>query len=110
MLPTNRFSTRPLYLQLRDALAERAREHARPVPARFEDRARRHPDRIAVCTPAWRVTYRQLHSDVDRIARLVVGARGSHSEPVALFLGDDIAMMASLLAVRNASILDELVS
>jgi amino acid adenylation domain-containing protein len=72
------------------------------VPARFESRACRYPDRIAIRTQARCVTYRQLHSDVDRIARAVSGARGPHSEPVALLVGDDIATIASMLAVMKA--------
>lgn len=72
------------------------------VSARFETMALRHPDRVAICLGTRRVTYRELLAEIDRIARAVVGARGPHSEPVALLLGDDVAMVATIFAVLRA--------
>jgi amino acid adenylation domain-containing protein len=72
------------------------------IGARFESRARRFPDRIAIRTSTRQVTYRQLEDRVDAIARALVAARGPRSEPIALLLNDDLDSVAATLAVLKS--------
>ncbi|HXV12830.1 MAG TPA: amino acid adenylation domain-containing protein, partial [Candidatus Krumholzibacteria bacterium] len=72
------------------------------IGARFESRARRFPDRIAIRTSTRRVTYREFEARVDAIARAIVAARGPQSEPVALLLNDDLDSVTAMLAVLKS--------
>ncbi len=69
------------------------------ISARFESRARLHPHRIAVEWGARRLTYDELARRVDRIAHAIVTASGGRASPVALLLGEDVALIAAMLAV-----------
>ncbi len=72
------------------------------ICARFEECARRHSDRVAIQTLAQRVTYRELDARVDCIARAVLAARGSQTEPVAILFAAAAAAVAAMLAVLKA--------
>ncbi len=77
-------------------------ETEQSVFARFDRVVERCRDRVAIQTPAARVTYGELAARVDAIARAIVARRGTRSEPVILLLSDDIAVIAALFAALKA--------
>jgi amino acid adenylation domain-containing protein len=72
------------------------------IPARFEQQARMHPDRIAIQDPETTLTYRDLNRLANRIARAVLTVRGARPEPVALLLGNGVPVVAAMLGVLKA--------
>ena len=72
------------------------------VPARFEQQARMHPDRIAIEDAYTTLTYDNLNRLANCIARAILAVGGAGSEPVALLLGNGVPVVAAMLGVLKA--------
>ncbi|MFQ5853349.1 MAG: amino acid adenylation domain-containing protein, partial [Candidatus Binatia bacterium] len=72
------------------------------IPDRFEQIVRRYPDRIAVKTKNYTLTYDQLNKSANRMARAILAQRGEGEEPIALFLEKDAPLIAAILGVLKA--------
>ncbi|WP_406688704.1 amino acid adenylation domain-containing protein [Saccharopolyspora sp. ID03-671] len=66
---------------------------------RFEERAARFPDRVAVSCAGEAVTYAELDADANRLARLLVERGAGPGTAVALALPRGIRLVAAVLAV-----------
>jgi amino acid adenylation domain-containing protein len=77
-------------------------ELARGVSQRFEQQVRRFPDRLAIKSPANAITYAALNRLANRMARAILGRRGTGSEPVLLLFEKDAPLIAAMLAVLKA--------
>ncbi|MET0395249.1 MAG: non-ribosomal peptide synthase/polyketide synthase, partial [Longimicrobiaceae bacterium] len=83
--------------------AEFARgEMEQTIPARFEARARLHPERLAVRTRTTRLTYAELDRAAEGVARAILRARPAGPERVALLFEHDAAMIVGILGVLKA--------
>jgi amino acid adenylation domain-containing protein len=79
----------------------------RPLPTRrlhelFEDRARRHPDVVALVHRDRRWTYGELNQRANRLARALVRAGLDAENTVAVVMHRDLYWAASVLAVFKA--------
>jgi amino acid adenylation domain-containing protein len=72
------------------------------IPARFEEIVRRLPDHLAIKTAQVAVSYGQLNSIVNRLARTIVERRGSAPEAVGILVDRGSAPAAAMLAVLKA--------
>jgi amino acid adenylation domain-containing protein len=72
------------------------------IPARFEEIVRRLPDHVAIKTGQVVVSYAQLNSVVNRLARTIVERRGSAPEAVGILVDRGSAPAAAMLAVLKA--------
>ena len=72
------------------------------IPARFEKQVAICPDRIAVHSNGRPFSYADLNRMANRLAATVLAKRGNRSEPVALLLGHDAIMIASIIGVMKA--------
>ncbi|MGH7830549.1 MAG: amino acid adenylation domain-containing protein, partial [Candidatus Binatia bacterium] len=69
---------------------------------RFEKIVRLYPDRIAIKTPDQVVTYADLNAIANRLARAILAARGSATEPIGLLLDNGTALFATMIGVLKA--------
>ena len=77
---------------------------AHTVGERFYAVARKFPERIAVRSPSVQWTYRQLASEVSRIAGGLSRAVGAdYGRPIALLMDHDGPLVAAVLGVISAS-------
>jgi amino acid adenylation domain-containing protein len=72
------------------------------IPNRFEQRVKKHPDRIAIKSKNHALTYDDVNKTSNRIARAILEQRGSGEEPIALLLENDAAMIATMLGALKA--------
>ncbi len=72
------------------------------ITERFEQQARRHPERTAVRTGAHSWTYERLAREADRAARAVLELAGSGPQRVALLFDQDAPMIAAILGSLKA--------
>jgi amino acid adenylation domain-containing protein len=72
------------------------------LPQRFEEQARRYPERLAVRTRAAALTYAELDTRANRIAHGILRARGPEPEPIALMFGHGAGAIAGMLGVLKA--------
>ncbi len=72
------------------------------IPMRFEKIVQKYPDRIAVKTQEKALTYAELNSVANGIARAILERRGNAAEPVALLFRKGAEQMASILGVLKA--------
>jgi amino acid adenylation domain-containing protein len=77
----------------------RKEEIEQSIPSRFEKIVAQYPDRIAVKTKNYTLTYDALNKMANRIARAIVVQRGEGEEPIALLLENDAAMITAILGV-----------
>ncbi|MGW1930595.1 amino acid adenylation domain-containing protein [Streptomyces sp. NPDC001919] len=68
----------------------------------FEERVRRHPDRVAAVHRGRRWTYRDLNLRANRLARALLARGMRREEAVAAVLPRDLYWMAGVLAVLKA--------
>ncbi|MFC9792854.1 amino acid adenylation domain-containing protein [Streptomyces sp. NPDC127584] len=68
----------------------------------FEERVRRHPDRVAAVHRGRRWTYRDLNLRANRLARALLARGLRREETVAAVLPRDLYWMAAVLAVLKA--------
>jgi nonribosomal peptide synthetase DhbF len=72
------------------------------IARRFEEQAALNPDRVAITSGNRQITYAQLNSRANRLARLLI-ARGAGPESlIAITMPHSIELVASLLAVVKA--------
>jgi amino acid adenylation domain-containing protein len=69
---------------------------------RFHDIAHTHPGRIALRTAERTVTYSELNSASNRIARAISDRRGNEPEPVALLFSARASLFEAMLGVLKA--------
>ncbi|MEV8474422.1 amino acid adenylation domain-containing protein [Streptomyces sp. NPDC051173] len=72
------------------------------VPARFEERAARTPDAVAVTCDGTALTYGELNARANRLARLLVERGAGPGRTVALALPRSVDLVAGLLAVLKS--------
>src|SRR3990172_3079916 len=72
------------------------------IPDRFEQMVRRYPERIAVKTKNYTLTYAELNRMANRVARAILARRGEGEEPIALLLEHDAPMVAAILGTLKA--------
>ena len=69
---------------------------------RFEKIVRQYPHHVAVKMGEVVVTYAELNGMSNRVARAIVAARSSDSEPIGLFFATGVAQIAAVLGVLKA--------
>ena len=69
------------------------------IPARFEEIGQRLPDQIAVKVEQAAVTYAELNSTANRLARMIIAQRGTEPEAVGILVGRGFAPAVAMLAV-----------
>ena len=74
----------------------------RSICDRFDEMARRHPDRLAVQDMSQRVTYSELSAMAVRIAAAVQSAVSGRDGPVAVLAPTSVGSVASMLGVLAA--------
>lgn len=72
------------------------------IPRRFEEIARRNPNRLAVKTRKQALDYAQLNNAANIVARAVLDRSSEAAEPVALLLENDMPMIAAILGALKA--------
>ncbi len=72
------------------------------IPAHFERQVAHDHDRVAVRVKGRRLSYGDLNTIANRIARALLSQRGNEAEPIALLLGHDADMIASIIGVMKA--------
>ena len=73
-----------------------------PVPTCFERQVRRHRDRIAIKTGADELTYAELNSAANRLARAILANAGDGSEPVMLVFGQSANAILGIMGTLKA--------
>jgi amino acid adenylation domain-containing protein len=71
-------------------------------PERFEAIVRLYSDRIAIKTTNQVVTFADLNAVANRLARAILAARGTTSEPIGLLLDNRPVLFAAMLGVLKA--------
>jgi len=71
------------------------------LASRFEQTARRHPDRLAVKDRSLQLTYAQLEEAANRVAHAILARYGAGPEPVALLFEHGGAFVPALLGVTK---------
>jgi amino acid adenylation domain-containing protein len=74
----------------------------RSIPGRFEEIARRCPDRIAVEAGTDRLTYAELNALANRAARTILAQGGGRGKPIGLLLEKGALQIAAMLGVLKA--------
>ena len=69
---------------------------------RFEQQVNLNPERIAVKFKGQSVSYRQLNERANRVARVLLQARGEREEQIALLLENGDMLIAAILGVLKA--------
>jgi amino acid adenylation domain-containing protein len=69
---------------------------------RFEQQVDRYPDRLAIKTENYKLTYGMLNNLANRIAHGILEQRGEGLEPVALLFELDAPLIAAILGVMKA--------
>ena len=69
------------------------------IPGRFEKQVAKYPDRLAVKTRCYNLTYMALNQTANRLAHTVRAQHTRGGEPIALLLGHDAPLIAAMLAV-----------
>ena len=77
----------------------RKEEIEQSVPDRFEQMVRMYPDRLAIKTRNYALTYDGLNHIANRVARTILARRQEGEEPIALLFESDAPMMAAILDV-----------
>src|SRR5580704_3646160 len=77
-------------------------ERESSITARFSSIAAEYRDRVAVKTTDTVLTYGELDEISGRIAAVIIESRGFREEPVALFLSDDVWMVAAIFGTLKA--------
>jgi amino acid adenylation domain-containing protein len=72
------------------------------IPARFEQQVACHPDRLAVVSQQFQVTYIELNQISNRIARAIMEHVGNGEEPIALLLEHGADLIAAIMGILKA--------
>ncbi len=77
----------------------------RPVPERFQELARRQPDRLAVKTPELILTYGDVNRGANRIAHALIAGPSDPRTPVAILLDNGPSLtVASMGALKSGRV------
>jgi len=80
----------------------RPEEIEQSIPNRFEQQVAKYPERIAVKSKNYTLTYDTLNKTANHVAHAILAQRGEGEEPIALLLENDAPMIASVLGVLKA--------
>ena len=80
----------------------RPEEIEQSIPNRFEQQVAKYPERIAVKSKNYTLTYDALNKTANHVAHAILAQRGEGEEPIALLLENDAPMIASVLGVLKA--------
>lgn len=72
------------------------------IAGRFEEIARKHPDRIALKTADCAITYAELNAAANRIARAISEQRGSEPESIALLFSERASLFGAMVGALKA--------
>jgi surfactin family lipopeptide synthetase A len=72
------------------------------IGGRFQQIVDREPSRIAIKAEDRAITYGTLNKMANRVAHSLLAATGAGNEPVAVFGGNDVGTIASILGVVKA--------
>jgi non-ribosomal peptide synthetase component F len=72
------------------------------IPAHFERQVAHDRDRVAVRIKGRQLSYGDLNTIANRIARALLSQHGKVEEPISLLLGHDAGMIASIIGVMKA--------
>jgi acyl-coenzyme A synthetase/AMP-(fatty) acid ligase/acyl carrier protein len=72
------------------------------IPARFEKIVLRNPNRIALKTDSYQITYDELNCAANRLAHRILARRGNGQEAVAVFVRGALRLIIAYLAVFKA--------
>lgn len=72
------------------------------IPRRFEQQVEKYPDQVAIKTPHYEWTYRQLNRIANHVADSILEQTGQDQERVALLFDHDAPMVAGLLGALKA--------
>jgi amino acid adenylation domain-containing protein len=72
------------------------------IAERFEQVARRYPERLALETQGRRLGYAELNRTANRIAHAVLDRRGEGAEPIAVLMDRSAASIAAAVALAKA--------
>jgi non-ribosomal peptide synthetase component F len=67
------------------------------IPQRFEEMVRLHPQRLALKSRNYALTYEALNQAANRIAHAILSKEGKQDEPVALLLGNGVSVNGGYL-------------
>src|ERR1041385_5550440 len=73
------------------------------ISAEFERTVLQYPERLAVRSKSYDLTYAELNAFANRVARAILKRRGTGQEPVAILLDDDAPKVAAILGVLKAA-------
>lgn len=77
----------------------RKEEIEQSIPERFEQQVAKYPDRLAIKTQRYSLTYSELNQQANRIAHAILAQRKRAEEPIVLLLEHDAPVIAAMLAV-----------
>jgi len=69
------------------------------IPERFEKMVRLHPQRLALKSTDYALTYEALNRAANQIAHAILSKEGKQDEPVALLLGKGATLTAAIFGV-----------
>ncbi len=85
-----------------DRLDFKREDIGQPIPARFELQVRRHRGRIAIKTGADELTYAELNSAANRLARAILVSGGEGPEPVMLMFPQSSNAILGIMGTLKA--------
>jgi len=72
------------------------------IAERFEKIVRKYPDRLAIKTKDYSLTYKELNAAANRVAQRILSERGAKSEPVPLMMEHDAPVIGAMLGILKA--------
>ena len=72
------------------------------IPDRFEQQVCKYPNRLAVKSRSYELTYDELNRTANRLARTILAECGEEQEQIALLLDHDLPIMVAILGVLKA--------
>src|SRR6185436_16150166 len=72
------------------------------IPARFEAQVQRNPERLALKTANYSLSYAELNAAADQVAHAILARRGAVEERTALLFDHDAPMIIGLLGALKA--------
>jgi amino acid adenylation domain-containing protein len=72
------------------------------ISTRFEQQAKKFPDRLAMRSDGLALTYYALNRAANRVAQAILTQRGQGHEPIALLLEQGVMAVASILGILKA--------
>ena len=102
-LPPEQEAIRAKCFHPRGTFIEFAKEEVeQSIPERFEKMVRESPNRIAVKARDQSLTYAELNSMTNQLARTIVARRGPGEEPIGLLLAKGVPLVVAVFGVLKA--------